>query len=251
MTYIDVHAHIERFKKVDAVIENARKVGVGIIVNNGNDVFANMRNLELIKLYPEVKAAMGLYPLEAVDRGDALVHKTIEFIGNNKDNIIAVGEVGIDLKYPKQVEKQKINFQKFIDLAIELDKAIIVHSRKAELLCVDMLEEAGMKRVLLHCFSGRHSLLKRIVNNEWFIGVPSSVNYNEQIKKLVELVPLDNLLCETDSPMLHPDRDKTIKNEPSNVLESYKAIAKIKKLSLKIVEKAIEKNYERLFGLKV
>ncbi|HVY01670.1 MAG TPA: TatD family hydrolase, partial [Candidatus Nanoarchaeia archaeon] len=167
-------------------------------------------------------------------------------IKKNESKIIAVGEVGLDFKEDeKQHERQKKIFSKIIDTALEIDKPLIIHSRKAEAEVIEMLEQAGVKKVQMHCFCGKMSLIKRIVSNGWFLSIPTNVKYASQFQETVKEVPIENLLCETDAPYLHPEKERD--NEPALVIESYKKIAEIKKISLEDAVKAINKNYTRLF----
>jgi len=97
----------------------------------------------------------------------------------------------------------------------------------------------------MHCFSGNFKLVKKILENNWILTIPTSVKNSQHFQKVIEIAPIKNLLCETDSPYLHPDKE--FPNEPENVIESYKKISEIKKISLKEVEKTLEKNYANFF----
>ncbi len=244
--YIDAHCHLDTCKDIEKAIDEARETGVGIIIANGIDFKSNREVLKLSERYKEVKAALGIYPIDGLKMSDTGIEEEINFIRKNKDKIIAIGEVGIDLKESNEILEQEKNFIKFIKLANELGKPVIVHSRKAEERCINILEKIMAKKVLMHCFSGNLKLIKKIVENSWFLSVPTNVNYSAQFQRLVEEVPIENLLCETDSPFLHPERMQD--NTPKNVIFSYKKIAEIKKIKLKDVEVAIEENYKNLFG---
>jgi len=246
--FIDVHCHIDFYKdkEIKEIVERARKNRVGIIVNNGINPETNRRTLELAEEYNEIKAALGIYPIDALKMSDSEIDSEIDFIRENKNDVAAIGEVGIDLKESQDLEKQKENFQKFIDLSIELNKPIIVHSRKAELECIEMLEKAGAKKVIMHVFSGKFALLKRIEENGWYVTVPTNSKYSEQFQIIAEKIKIKNLLCETDSPFMHPEKERN--NEPKNIIESYRKIAQLKDLDMKDVEKEIESNYKNLFG---
>src|SRR5205823_168014 len=119
-------------------------------------------------------------------------------------------------KHDKQIEI----FEKIIKLAIETDKPLIIHSRKAEKEIIDLLEKNKVKKAVMHCFSGNFSLVKRIVDNNWNITIPTSVKKSEHFQKIIKDVDISLLLCETDSPYLHPDKEWP--NEPANVIESYR-----------------------------
>ncbi|MEK6824648.1 MAG: TatD family hydrolase, partial [Nanoarchaeota archaeon] len=206
----------------------------------------NNRALEISKKFPEVLAALGLYPISALSLSEQEIARAVSDIKAHRKRIVAIGEVGLDLKETQELEKQARVFVKMIELALEMDKPIVVHSRKAEKECLEMLEQAGVKKVIMHCFSGRLSLARRIIANKWFLSIPASAKSSEHFQKIIGITPIEQLLCETDSPYLHPD--KLFPNEPANVVVSYEMIAKIKGLKLKDVEKQIEENYGKLFG---
>lgn len=244
---IDIHCHLDMCRNPSDCVKRAIDAGVGIIVTNGVNHQNNMQVLELARMFPIVKAALGLYPIDALSMSDEDIIETIKFIRKNESKVAAIGEVGIDYKEDlNQHEKQKKIFSKMIDLALELDKPIVVHSRKAELDAIEMLEEAGMKKVLMHCFSGNMKLVKRIIDNGWFLSIPTAVKHATHFQEVIKLAPLNQLLCETDAPYLHPDKE--MDNESKNIIESYKKIAEIKKISLKEVEKQIEDNCKALFN---
>lgn len=250
MVFIDIHCHIDRYddKKLKNIVKKAEKVNVKIIVNNGSDPEKNLRTLEISEKYKPIKCALGFYPIEAFNAGNSEINKEIDFIRKNKEKVTAIGEVGIDLKEVgiDSLEKQKETLGKFVNLAKELDIPIIIHSRKAEKETVEFLEQFNFKKIIMHCFSGKMSLVKKIVENGWYLSIPASIKHSTHFSEVVKITPIENLFCETDSPFLHPDKERD--NEPANVIESYKKIAELKGLKLKEVEKKIEENYIKLFG---
>ena len=231
MKYIDTHCHIDFMKNITEIVKRAEKAGVEI-VNNGINVESNRKTLELKEKYG-IKAALGIYPLDALKMKDEEIDSEIKFIGKNKDKIIAIGEVGIDLKWTKELEKQKQNFQKFIDLAKELKKPLIVHARMAEKQVLEMLEKNNCEKVVMHCFNGNMKQVKKAVENKWFFSIPANVTFSEHFQELVKNTPTENLLCETDSPYLHPIKGKR-DNTPENVIESYKKTKKTGSTGLKV-----------------
>jgi len=248
MVFIDTHCHIDMMKDIDGIVERAIAKDVKIILNNGVDVKSNRKTLELAKKYPEVKSCLGIYPIEALKMSNEEIVDEMEFIRINKTNIVGVGEVGIDLKWGKDLEKQKEIFGKFIDLAKELDKPIIVHSRQAEEEVMNILKEKKAEKVVIHCFNGKIKLVDEAVEKGWLFSIPANICFSENFQKLVEKIPIENLLCETDSPYLHPEKGKK-NNEPANVVKSYKKIAEIKELDVGEVEKNLEENFNKIFGL--
>lgn len=249
---IDVHAHLDwpdMIKDIDGIIQRARDAGVKVVIANGVDRESNRKVLELSGKYDLVHPALGIYPIDALqteqgeDFKETDIDKELEFI-RSKDPV-AIGEVGLDLKNGQDLEMQQELFRKLIDIAKEKDIPVIVHSRKAEKECIDLLEETGCKKVVMHCFSGRKHLVKRAADLGYYFSVPTNVVKSEQFQDLVRTVHISKLLTETDSPFLSPFPGKT--NEPAFVIESLKKIAELKGMTLDDTANNIFMNYQNLF----
>lgn len=247
--YIDIHCHLDDCKPVKHIIQRAQLAQVNIICTQGTDTKSNSDAVKLATYYPEVRVCLGLYPITALSLTDKEIDTVLATIEENAQRIVAIGEVGMDFKEDlTRHERQKAIFTKVVNLALKLDKPLIIHSRKAELECIELLEQLGAKKVIMHCFSGKWSLAQRIIANGWYLTVPTSVTRSEQFQRYAQEVPLSQLFCETDAPFLHPDKTVlTLSNEPANVVVSYEAIAKAKNLSLPAVRDALYENYRRLF----
>jgi len=264
MNLVDVHSHLEheRFKKdLDKVIDNARSKCVKVIISSGVNPETNRAALKLSEKYDIVKASFGLYPIDAlmnevkienpsdftrnIEKFD--VDDELGWIDKNKDKCIAIGEIGLDYNWPDFSvfkEEQKRNFEKVLKLAEKLDKPVVIHSRKAEQDAIEILEKYRLK-VIMHCFSGKKSLIKRGVEKGFYFSVPPVITRLLHFKTLVEMVPLEQLLTETDAPYLSPVAGE--RNEPANVAVTIEEIAKIKKLSKEEVAEQIWKNANKVF----
>ena len=241
---IDIHCHLEMCEKPEEILEEARKKNL-IIVSAGTNEKTNEKLLSWE--HSNLKICLGLYPIDALKCGEDEIDQIINNITKNSVCIWGIGEVGIDYKESTQEEehdRQKEIFRKFVQLSIELDKHIVVHSRKAEEDCIKILEEMKTKKVIMHCFSGNMKLVDRITKNGWFFSIPSNVAFSQHFQTVISKVPISQLLSETDSPYLHPE--KSWPNTPLNVQSSYEKISEIKKLTMKEVEVAIEENYNNL-----
>ncbi len=260
--YIDVHAHLDSCffteQQVEQCIKNAHAVNVGIIIANGLNKETNRHALALAKKYSEIKPALGMYPWEAMmDDVKAGYYKEesmnfssdeeIAYIKAHKKEIIAVGEVGIDRKNHHKTNKQVEIFEKFIELSKEINKPLMVHSRKAEEEVINLLEQHKAKKVIMHCFNGKKALWEKIKKNKWYCSIPTNCVKSEHFQQLIAYMPITQLFAETDSPFLSPFKDK--RNEPAFVVETYKMIAKIKRMELKEVENSLWKNYQDVFLL--
>ncbi|MFH1452084.1 MAG: TatD family hydrolase [archaeon] len=250
MELIDVHAHLEsmRFDKdIDDVISRARDVGVRVILNSGTGPKNNRKTLEISEKYDIVKCSFGMYPVGNLSKD---IDSEIDWIENHKDICFAIGEIGLDYEgdeREKNSDRQKELFRKMLNLAKKLDKPVVIHSRKAEEDVIKIMEAEGMKKVVMHCFSGKKSLIKRCVENGWFLSVPPVITRLQHFQTLVSIVPLGQMLTETDAPYLSPVAGE--RNEPANVAVTIKEIAKIKGISEEEVAEAIFNNAKRLFKI--
>ena len=257
---VDVHSHIyfKHFDKdFDEMLERAKKVGVTTIVCSGVDHESNFKVLELSKKYPIIKASLGIYPLDAVGLGyyddvprearQIDVDEEIKFIRKNKNNIIAIGEVGLD-KSPDgdcKLKEQEEVFLKAIRLAKEINKPLVVHTRKAEKECIDLLESENAKNVVLHCFTGNLKLVKRAESLGFSFSIPAIITRLQHFQALVNKVSLQNILTETDAPYLSPIKGE--RSEPFYIRETIKSIAKIKNLTEQETENIIFSNFQKIF----
>jgi TatD DNase family protein len=269
MKLIDVHAHLEhaKFSKdLDSVIERFKKAGGNFIIESGVNPATNKKALEIAEKYDCVKVSFGLYPIDAlakeVEAGESdgflrgieefNVDEELAWIGENKDKCVAIGEVGLDYNWKDfqtedMREKQKEVFRKVLTLAKKIDKPVIIHSRKAELDAIEILEELEMKKVIMHCFNGKKALIRRCVENGWFFSVPPVIVRLQHFETLVGLVPIEQLLTETDAPYLSPIAGE--RNESANVAVTIKKIAEIKELEENEVAEQIFENAKKLFVL--
>ncbi|MBU1198300.1 MAG: TatD family hydrolase [Nanoarchaeota archaeon] len=256
MIIVDIHAHMD-FKEydedLDKVIEENKKAGVAAIINQGVDVASNRKVLELAKKYDIIKPALGFYPVHAVEVKPDVFDAEINFI--SKQDIVAIGEVGLDYKKgddnpfgDKYRNEMRACFEKFIALAEKKKIPIIVHSRKAELDVIEMLESSSLKKqqIIVHAFMGRKHLVDRILDNGWNLSVLAIVNKLQQVQEIVAKAPMNQLLTETDCPYMTPYPDIK-RNEPRFIIEALKKIAEIKKLDIEEVSKMIYQNYQKIF----
>lgn len=280
MKLVDVHAHLD-FKPLSehlaVAIENAKSVGVKAIIANGVSPESNRAVHALSHQHDIVKPSFGFYPWHIPEYEENILDEEIDFM--KKNNPVAIGEVGLDFKkseldhykvlsndFEKVKQIQKDGFEKLISVAEKKKIPIVVHSRKAELETIELLESSSSKKIIMHCFMGKKKLIPRIVDNGWSFSVPVVVTKLQQMQELVKNVPLSHLLTETDSPYLGPSfpaikesalhninyttsdgAPLTSCNEPANVILSIKKMAEIKGLTENEIADQIFLNYMRLF----
>ncbi len=268
MPLIDTHCHLThkyyQENGVENFIKRAEAAGVQAILCSGITPISNRKTLELSKKYKIVKASLGLYPIDllGIKMGDddigfgppaqtINIDEELKFIEQNKGQVIAVGEIGMDFHWAekeKTLSIQKENFRKIIRFAKKINKPIVIHSRKAELECIDVLEEELPNKeipIIHHCFGGKKKLMKRAAELGHNFSIPAVVKRLQHFQMLIDIVPITQLLTETDGPYLSPDPEG--KSESAHVIESIKKIAEIKKITLKKAEKQVWENYVRIF----
>ena len=253
--FVDAHCHLDhpQFEKdMDAVIRRAKEAGVAAICTAGVHPASNRIALELAKKYPIVKACLGIYPPDALQREmyDAQwkpfdVDEEIEFIRKHKEHVAMIGEVGLDYAdLASDKSAQREIFEKMIQLAEKLRKPLVVHSRKAEQECVEMLQSARTKKIIMHCFSGNFQLVKQIIDNGWFLTTPTHVVRAEHFQKIARDTPINQLLTETDAPFLSPIKEQ--RNEPAHVVVAVRKLAELKGMDIAEVERNIYMNFQQL-----
>ncbi len=247
---IDVHCHVDSDMYPDderiRVIERAIRNRIKMITVPLSAVERN-RAIQLKKKYNNwIYIATGSHPLIEED-----INQVIEFILEHQNVIVGIGEVGLDFKPPNNrleiMEKQVKKFETFIQLAKQIDKPIIVHSRSAGRQSIEVLIANGAERVLMHAFSGNVKYVRRGVQAGYFFSVPPISHKNVQKINLIKAVPIEQLLLETDSPVLSPIPD--VLNEPINVLLSVLIVSQIKDMDPKDVINITYKNAKKFFKL--
>jgi len=251
---IDAHCHLEQKNygsKLDFLLKEWKSKLKFIISScaHPNDIEKTMWIYD--KYAPFVQICIGLHP-EFI--GKLLVgqeEETIDFIKKHKNEIVAIGEIGLDyhwIKEEKLQEEQRKLFSRLLRLAKELDKPVVIHCWEAEKDTLDILEKEGFKgrKVLLHLFQGR-KFIDRVIKNNWFVSIGPSIARSKDIKKIVRDMPLNQIMLETDSPWFKQDGQKY--GKPTNVIIPLKKIAEIKKIDVTKVEKQTDLNAKAFFNL--
>ncbi len=263
MGLFDVHAHLTHprlLPELDAVLERARAAGVTTIISNGLNPADNERTRALAARESLVRPAFGLYPVDAVlpemvaagvdyprDDDPVPAEEAVEWVRSHVDEAFAVGEIGLDGYWvPGEFwERQEAVFRKLVTIAMEADKPIIIHTRKREARCFEILSEMGAERVDWHCFGGRVKLARRIAEHGHYLSIPANARKNEAFTRMLETLPRDRVLLETDCPYLAPERGSD--NEPANVRVTADYAAELWNEPVESVGAQLAENFERLF----
>ncbi|CDF57194.1 TatD family hydrolase [Thermobrachium celere] len=246
----DTHAHYDDDafdNDREEVIEKLKKANVGRVLNCGASIEGCFKTVELVQKYDFFFGAVGLHPHEAEKKND------LNIVGDLllKDKIVAVGEIGLDYYYPHDREKQKRLFREQMDLAKQLNKPVVIHDRDAHEDTLKILKEFKGVSGVLHCFSGSVEFAKEVVKLGYYLGFTGVVTF-KNAKKAVEVVqniPLDYILVETDCPYMAPEPYRGKRNDSSYLVYVIDKIAQIKELDYKYVEEVTYNNGLRAFML--
>lgn len=245
--FVDVHAHLSYkplISDISNVVFRAKKAGLKYIISNGTEFESNRKVLEFAKKFDIVKASLGYFPDYIVKYGYDNFLKEFSWITKQK-NIFALGEIGLDNATYKDDKDMLKGFKELVSFGIRKKIPMIIHSRKAEREVVSVLEDLGAKKVVLHFFSGKKSLVRKGIDNGWSFSIPTNVVRSAQLQSNVRLIPITQLFSETDCPWLSPFNKGF--NEPAFVVEGVKKIASIKEMDFEEVQKNIFMNFQRMF----
>ena len=251
---IDTHAHLEMSefdKDRDAVIERALENGVDAIIAVGINLEDSKKAIALAKSHDAVYATVGVHPHDAKSI-DTATYDSLKKLAE-KEKVVAYGEIGLDFfrdRSPRDIQIKR--FQEQLDLAGELKLPVVIHSRDAHSETFEILKKhKGNLRGVLHCFSGDYEMATKYIDLGYYISIPGTIIFPnaEKLVEVVQKIPLDSLLVETDSPFLTPAPKRGKRNEPAYVAYVAKKISEIRGLTPEKVAIATTENARNLFGI--
>lgn len=247
---VDCHAHISSSAfdaDREAVLAECASKGV-LVVDSALSASEFGVGLRMVKTNPWVRLSGG-WEARLLDLGGAL--EMARLIEENQEWVVAVGEAGLDRFWVRDRalwQKQEEVFRVFVDLADRLGKPLVVHSRSAGEAAIELLVSLGFNRVLMHAFDGSASVALEAAKRGFMFSIPPSIVRSEQKKKLVRRLDLKNLMLESDSPVLGPERGS--RNLPTNVFVSAQEISRIKGVGVDEVLESTRRRSIDFFGLR-
>lgn len=248
------HAHYDSSKfneDREELLNSMQENGIGTIVNVGATWKSVTTVVELAKEYPFIYAALGLHPDEVGDLNEG----RFEFLREQcrHEKVVAIGEIGLDYYWDQESHDiQKKWFIRQLELARELNLPVVIHSRDAAEDTLKIMKEhaAGMRGVI-HCFSYSKELASEYVKMGFHIGVGGVVTFKngKKLKEVVEEIPLERILLETDCPYLAPEPHRGKRNSSLYIPHIAQEIADIKGVTYEEVVEQTEKNAKSLFGI--
>ena len=256
MEYFETHAHYddEKFKNEEnEVIEKIYKSGVTKCVNVGCSIETSERSIEFAKEYDFMYAICGIHPSEISDTEEQIENDTkiIEKMALNNKKIIAIGEIGLDYHYDGiNIEMQKKAFISQIELANKLKLPIAIHTRDAIDDTINIIKNYDfLNGGILHCCPFNRELVKQGLKQGLHIAFGGTCTFksSKNAPKIVEMVPMDRMLIETDSPYLAPEPVRGTRNDSSNLKYIVQKLAEFKGEEAEVIAKATFENATKLF----
>lgn len=248
----DTHAHYDdsRFDEDrDELLSSLCSKGVTNIINCGCDYKSCLTTLELSGKYDFVYAALGVHAHEAEEATEEDFERIKALYSNKK--VVAVGEIGLDYHYDFSPRERQIEvFERQIILAKELDLPIIVHDRESHEDTMNLLKKYRPKGVV-HCFSGSKEMAKEIVKLQMYIGMGGAVTFKNARRpvEVMEYLPAEYLLLETDAPYMTPVPFRGQRCDSSHIANTAEKIAEIKSMDAQELIDICNKNAKSLFGI--
>ena len=233
--YFESHAHYDDRKFDNDRYELIKKIhegGVSYIVNAASDIKSSLDGINLSHEFSFFYAAVGVHPHEVENMSEEDIQILRNYSKNEK--VVAIGEIGLDFYYdfsPRDLQRKW--FIRQLELAKELDMPVIIHSREASAECFDIIKESGVKKGVIHSYSGSAQMALDYIKLGFYIGVGGIVTFKNAKKSVdtVSKIPLGKILIETDSPYLAPEPVRGSRNNSQNLKYICEKIAQIKQIT--------------------
>ena len=258
---VDSHAHLELIHNsepdsplIKQTLAEAASVGIDRVVQVGYSAEQSIWSVKCAESFVgQVLAAVALHPNEAPVVEDLEKDlKVIEELAANP-RVRAIGETGLDFfRTPENLrDRQKYSFTRHIKMAKEHKKALVIHDRDSHRAVLDLLiQEGAPANTIFHCYSGDAEMAKECIANEYILSFAGTVTFKNapELREAVVLVPIEQLLVETDSPFLAPMPNRGVLNTPAQIPNTLRVIADLRNESVDYLAGAISENAERIFG---
>lgn len=271
------HAHYEdkRFgPDRNELLCAMRENNIGRIINVGSTLNTSKESIEIAKEYEDVYVAIGIHPSEvafpidgdennklSVDESIKIMPSVIDELRNlsSYGKCVSIGEIGLDYYWDKDKENHELQkkwFNTQLELAAEVNKPVIVHSRDASKDTFDILKDAKTTfntNAVVHCYSGSPEMAKEYVKLGYYIGVGGVVTFKngKKLQETVEEIPIENILVETDCPYMAPEPYRGKRNDSTKLSYIVERIAAIKGISAEKVEEITWENGCRFYGINI
>ena len=241
---IDSHCHLQHLKdnKRKEIIKELEIKNLKVITI-GTNLKDSLKVLEIFQLSSLIFTSLGIHPTELDDLKDFEKFKNL--VIENQNKIVAIGECGLDfykLKDQSLKNLQKELFLKQIELSLEIDKPLVIHSRESFNEVFDILKNSHQNKLVMHFFTGSKTEAKRFLDLGAYLSFSTVITLTDDYNEVIKYIPLDRILLETDSPFIRS-------NTPLDVEKVYQKAAALKNLNYNEFISKIDSNVERFFKI--
>jgi TatD DNase family protein len=267
--FVDTHCHInmmvkknfdtpltpDNYRDADRIVHEATQAHVLYIVNVGTSVIESTNCIHLAQRHPHMYAAAGIHPNDCTTDWRNDLKKLATFLHDTKKNkIVAIGETGMDKHYPEyNAQRQKDAFKAQIELALEYDLALIVHTRDAHEETLKALDEfkGQIKRGVIHCYSEDQAFADQVIDQGFVLGIGGALTYpkNNHLRSIFSIIPLEKIVLETDAPFLPPQSIRGQQNHPKEIKTIAQFLADLRQQPLEKITHQTTANAFELFNI--
>ena len=258
ITLVDTHAHLDADEfdaDRDEVIVRAHDAGITTIITIGTGVESARHSIKLTEKYPDILAVIGVHPHAAGTATEADIDSIARLAEH--ETVVAIGEIGLDFyrDYSPR-DSQLLVFQQQLDLAARLDLPVVIHCRNAHEEMLAILHDWTARHAerpspgVIHCFMGDIETAKQYLEMGFYLSLAGYITYpfNRNAHDVIQSIPADRLMVETDCPLLTPQPHRGQRNEPAYVRYTAQELATIRNVPLEMLTHETTGNARRLFG---
>ena len=249
---IDTHCHLtdpRLYRQYDAVLARAAEAGVDRVVTIGTNLEDDQAAIELCRLRPQIRCAIGVHPNYVADANFDDLPKLREL--QKHPSVVALGEMGLDYHYDRAPrDRQKYFFVRQLEMAEELQRPVVIHCRDAVDDTLAVMKSFADVSAVFHCFTGTRGEARKILDAGYLLGFTGVITFakNDELREIVKMTPMDRLLVETDAPYLTPEPVRKIKtNEPAFVAHTARTAAEVKGLAYAEFDRITTENAVRFY----
>ena len=266
---IDTHCHInmmvkkefdvvltsEQITQAHTVVAQAAQNKVTTIINVGTSLIESKNCITLAQNNPSVFAAIGIHPNDLTNNWSADLKELVSLLKDTKKNkIVGIGECGLDFHYPEyNLQRQKDAFKAHIEITLEHNLGLIVHTRDAPDETLRCLEEfkGQITRGIIHCFSEKQDFARTVIDWGFVIGIGGIITYpkNNYLREIVSSIKLSDFVLETDAPFLPIQSMRGQQNSPQYIFNIAQYIAQLREEPLEKIAGETTANAQRIFNL--
>jgi len=252
-SFIDTHCHLDKLNSTpEEAVKQAKQEGVKTMVTISVDEVSLDFVSNTVMQFKDVYGTVGVHPHDASEFRPSL-EQSIRKLAQGHDKLIAIGETGLDYHYMNSSsEDQKFAFRKQLQIAVELNLPVVLHSREAEADTISILREIPVPALgVAHSFTSSLKMARTLLDMGWYLGINGIVTFKnaEDLREVVRWIPIDRLLLETDSPFLAPVPFRGKPNKPAYIPVIASFIAELRKIQIENLAEKTSENANRLFSI--